>query len=222
MPALAWIDDDHKLRDSFVTTIRGSVPKTWRVLSVDPLSSADDYSDWIAKNDVAVLILDERLADKAKRGKTPVNYHGHDVVSAVRKKRPEFPVFMITGWEQDVDSKKGELEDIISKSAIRDDAARNAYMQRIIRAGMRYYEARQAEINEMSTLAEKVALGNATKKDKNRLRALQSGLTIAAVPLVEEKRSDMLNELEKKLDALDQLTVKFKKALRESNKGKSK
>src|SRR5882724_7227033 len=152
MPTLAIIDDRKDVRQTLARNITTDLPKPWSVLQSDPLPKMSDYSSWISENEVAAVILDERLQEQvAGRKKSHVSYSGHELAKELRKYWPSLPIFMVTTHRTDsaLQDPKNEVdfeeifnrEDFYQRSTI--------YTERIVRSAQRFLDTYQEELASM-------------------------------------------------------------------------
>ena len=119
MPAIGVVDDRSTQRRQLVRGIDTSdvLPEGWRSLGINPLNTITEYPNWINENDVAALVLDERLQEQQADVEVHVNYDGHDVVDYLRKTIPDFPIFIVTAAPNDpgLGERFAAVEDIINR-----------------------------------------------------------------------------------------------------------
>lgn len=182
MPSLLIIDDRVELRNNVVDLITISLPEdsTWQVIGKHPLPDMNDYSPMILEEDIAVLLVDERLHEQNEEATgLAVAYNGHDLIAFLRERLPDFPIFAITAFpdEQPLQAKAPDVEDII----VRGDFAKmpEKYVQRMIRSGQRFADALQSELAVLAKLAENAARGQGSKQEDERMQSIRTKHSLA-------------------------------------------
>ncbi|MBI1765277.1 MAG: hypothetical protein HYR56_28010 [Acidobacteria bacterium] len=217
MPAIGIIDDRRKLRHTLVLKLSTQLPPEWQGIEADPLPELSAYPGWISENEISALIVDERLHEQAPDSHSHVGYNGHDLVDFLRKRYTSLPIFIITSHDDDAPLQRRfkDVEGIIA----RDEFNRNAqkYVPRITRASQQYFETVQKQLTELSAVASKIATGKATKKDKDRAKALQIHLQ---TPFTDQPvdRSEWLGKMEDELKELGHLKEEIESFLKKKKK----
>jgi hypothetical protein len=210
MPAIGIIDDRDSARQTLYRAIDRNIPRElkeagWLVNESPPLPRLNDYSAWLAENDIAVLILDEKLTEQAKHGVGNVDYQGHNIVDFLRTRLPDFPIYIITAYPKDpaVIKRFKDVEGIENRKDFTQEAKKT--VPRLIRAGQRYFDSFQQQLAEVSKISKRVALGKETDADIDRLRALHELLHMPYITDPNTERSRTLTDLEEKLDEFEEL-----------------
>jgi hypothetical protein len=224
VPAIGIIDDRDQPRETLARAIEVNIPKElkgvgWMVNDSPPLSRLNDYPSWLRENDIAVLIVDERLTEQTKTGIGHVDYDGHKLVDFLRIRLPDFPIYIVTAFPNDtaVKDRFKDVEEIVDRKNFTRSAKKT--VPRLIRAGQRYFDNFQEQLTELSTLSQKIALGEETDADVDRVKALQIFLQMPFITDPETARSKSLTELEEKLSEFDALKKQIEVHLK---KGKAK
>jgi hypothetical protein len=183
-----------------------------------PLETLSEYSVWIVKQDVKVLVLDERLGEQATDSTSHVDYRGHQVVDYLRKRLPTFPIFILTAFPNDeaLVARFGSVEGILDRSQWSKDA--KGYIQRMVRAGERFAETYEKELSDLSKLAAKAAAGSANAQELQKMRAMQVTLGIVTTADISTKQSSTMNKLDEKLKAFDKVVKKIEKIVEKGEK----
>lgn len=214
MPAIGIIDDRKDIRETLRMSVNLELNAPWKTLDIHPLKSLEEYLSWITENEIAVMLLDERLHEQGLKGKNSVNYDGHDLVDYLRKRFKTLPIFVITAFSDDEDLQQrfGEVEGIISRQEFTEKA--KVFVARFIRAGQKFVETFEAELQELSEKAQKIAQGKATKSDKQRAMAIREKMNMA-FPLEEyTDRNEWLVKFENKLKELEKATSRASKYIK--------
>jgi CheY-like chemotaxis protein len=209
MPNIAIVDDRSDFRTTLKRKIELSLKKlnqsVWSVIDIDPFLNIEDYVLWIKNNDIAILILDEKLQEVAS-GST-VNYNGSLLIEKIREALKEFPVFAITSYpnEPDLQSKFPLFDEILERDTFYHKS--DEYVSRFLRAGQRFLTTHYAQLNQISKLSQKIASGTALQEEKEQLEALQTlmGLPYSHLP----GREEWLKEYEDKLEKLEEISLKI-------------
>src|SRR5687768_16576898 len=117
MPTIGIIDDRADHRETVRRTIELRLRRFqgWAAVDSEPLAAVTDYPSWIAENDVAVLVLDERLTESRRVRDVTVNYNGHHVVQFLRTTYRDLPIYVVTAYPDDTDLRRhlAAVDDII-------------------------------------------------------------------------------------------------------------
>jgi CheY-like chemotaxis protein len=217
--AIGIIDDRVSARKDLERKFRVLVGGKLQITASPPLPGLGDYPKWIRDNKVSVLVIDQRLHEQADEATAPVEYDGHDVVVSLRKHNRDIPIFVITA-HADVEGLKenlGSVEDIITRNDF--IAAPEQFVERILRAGLKFRERHQAELSRLSTLASKIASGGASAADQEEAKALQLKLGMSLNLNEYAHKGDWLSAVDAKLKELDRLRLEIDKFL-EAQKNK--
>ncbi len=222
MPTIAIIDDREDMRSTIERLVDSELLGDWDSIEVAPLSDLEDYPSWLMENEVAVILLDERLNEQKTKGKALPNYEGHHLVEFLRKHLPTLPIFVITSYPDDEELKKKfkDVEEIIVRQQFAERA--DEYVPRFLRSGQRYLEAFHKELAELSNSADKIAKGKATGKDIEKLRAIQAKIGMMFPYDIIKSRCEWTNELEAKLGKLQELSIEIKRFLNSAKDGMEK
>lgn len=205
MPAMGIIDDRNDLRETLLRRIDNELQGEWFIVAIAPLAEMQDYPGWIAEYDIAVILLDERLNEQIEVDGEYVGYDGHDLVEFIRRHLPTLPIFVITSYKDDEELTKkfGDVEDIIERNEFFKRA--DEYVPRFLRSGQKFLEVFQGELTELADKADKIAKGEATVEDIQRVNAIRAriGLAFPCEPLSD--RSLWLKKVEEKIEEFKQL-----------------
>lgn len=220
MLKVAIIDDNKEIRTRVAKRISRYLKKEnikWEVLHFDPLEHVEDYSNWIIKNKVIILIVDEKLKVIPNSKGISTSYNGHDIVKLLRKTNKQLPIYVITAFAADsaLQGMKGDFDGIVSRTLFSTQEHANQYIQRFVRATQKYLANYQTEYNRLAELSELVALDKATPENLAELRGLQTKLQIPLASFINNDRKSWLIELEKKTNRLESLSEKIKQFLAE-------
>lgn len=222
MPTIAIIDDRKDHRSTIKRLVDTELFGDWDSIEVAPLPDLEDYPSWLTENEVAVILLDERLNEQRTKGKNLSNYEGHHLVEFIRTHLPTLPIFVITSYPNDEELKKKfkDVEEIIFRQefAIKADE----YVPRFLRSGQRYLEAFQKELTELSDGADKIAKGEATGEDIGKVKAIQAKLGMIFPYDIIKSRCEWTDELEANLRKFKELSIEINKFLKSTKDGMEK
>lgn len=158
-----------------------------------PDKDINDSISWIVNEPVSVLILDEKLGISQE---SQVDYKGHDLVQLVRSRIPDLPIYILTNYQDDdcLLNTQDSIEFIISKDKFISEQM-NVWFNRFMRSGNRFYQNRKKVFNELTRLAEKIAIGEGNDDDKQRIASLREEIGIAHWSETLNNKSSLLNEL---------------------------
>jgi len=215
MPTIGIIDDREDQRESIQTIFNLCAPddNRWSFLAIEPLESIEDYPSWIVDNDVAGIVLDERLHEEVTSSGQHVDYNGHELAEHIRQGMETFPIFVVTSFQdQDLFDRQNIVENIIERTEF-SGKNRQTHVDRILRAGIRFSEYFAKELSIISELANKVATGKANDKDKEELRVKQTSIKLAFPVSELTDRDDWINTLNSEIEEFDGLRVRLEKYL---------
>ncbi len=205
MPSIAIIDDNLEMSGSLQTILKQHLENLeidWDVITLFPFSDLNKYFEFIESNEIYALILDEKLNTRSNDDNTPVDYLGSQLVSVLRKRLKDFPIFSITTYpnEDELKDNESEFEFILPREDFANEGSK--YVPIIVRAANRYLDSNQRELLEFCNLAKEIAGGNADLEKKERLEILQLKLELPYDGFSErnnwlEEYSHHIKELEK-------------------------
>lgn len=198
MPRIYVIDDrdEGRIVADNIDLELGNMSDKWSAEHKQPLENLHDYLSWLNEEDVAVLVVDERLKEVPLQGSNKtVDYLGHELVDFLRNHRPDFPIFIVAGdvMVEDVKMRFRDVEGIVgrkefNKSAEKDEkgekieeSGAEKYVPRMVRAGQRYLRTFETELSFLSEISSKLAQGEKVlEDDMRRAKAIQQKLVISA------------------------------------------
>jgi hypothetical protein len=184
------------------------------VITQFPFEKIEQYFAFITENEVCALILDERLNDQSGPTSGPVNYKGNELVSELRVRLKDFPIFMVTTYTPDDDllAKFNQFEYIITRGEMSEDGGQK-YVPIFIRSAQRYLDSNNAELSEFNDLTKRIAAGEKEPKLLDRLKALQVKLELPTVGF--NDRNAWLDEYETHIQQLEALKKELWEKLQE-------
>jgi len=221
MPAIGIVDDDAKSMESDGRSLNTHLrSKGWTAIGVHPLPHLKDYPSWIGENEIAVLLIDEKLGGKSKVIGGHVKYKGHDLVKWLRRGNKTLPLYFLTnyGGESPVTQRFADVEDIIDKKDFKRNRVR--WIDRFTRKGKEYFNSVKEQLAQLNDLSLKIAKGEATDEDKQNAKAIQTNLEI---PLTIEScsdRSEWVEQYEEKVREFDDLRKEIETYLKQKNRKK--
>lgn len=214
MATIAIIDDNKDQSGTVQNNIEIALTELGsdlKVITSVPFKDPNDYFSFFEKNEVCVLILDEMLNDQANDESGPVDYKGSDLVTALRAKLPDFPIFALTviPTDGDLKHKYNLYEDIISRKEFYDDA--NKYVPKFWRAAKNYLKENIDEFSEFNELTKEIAGGSKDPELIKKLQALQIKLELPFSGF--DDRNSWLNEYAEQIQSLTELNEIIKSKL---------
>lgn len=219
MPQIAIIDDNTDQSSTLKKTLEHYLNKfgsNLTVITQFPFQDIEQYFEFIENNEVCVLILDERLNDQSGPDSGPVAYKGNQLVTELRERLKDFPIFMITTYPPDDDllSKFSQFEYILTRQEItEDEEGGNKFVPIIIRSAQRFLDSNNKELGEFNELTKQVAAGNTDPETLERLKALQVKLELPTVGF--NDRSVWLDEYQAHIEKLEALKKELWQKLQE-------
>jgi len=221
MPNIAIIDDRKDLRETLENLVTPTLPKNWGCISLHPFLHLKEYISFLHDPDkaIAAVLLDEKLHEAASSKKENVSYSGTELARFIRKHMPEFPIYLITSFPNEIKADTQELfeeffarENFLTQSGI--------HIKRMVRAGGRFSRSFQEELSELSDKTSLLVSGHATKADRKRINAIREKLEIS-FPLEEmDSRSTRLTELETTISKLRELSSNIQGTLKSSKRAR--
>ena len=214
MASIAIIDDNLDQSDTLKIALKQyleNLENPFEVITQFPFKDINKYFDFIDQNEVCVLILDERLNNQSIGQQEPVDYKGNQLVSIIRERYKEFPIFSVTTYADDEDLKEkfSEFEYIIKRDEFVEEGSK--YVPIILRAAQRFLESNLSELDEYARLAKEIAGGDNNPEKIKKLKALQVKLELPITGF--EDRQSWLNEYELHIKDLEQLKKKLETKL---------
>jgi hypothetical protein len=214
MAKIAIIDDNPDQSGTVQNNIEIELKKmrsTIEVITSLPFADPNDFFNYIQKNEVCVLIIDEMLNDQSIGERGPVSYKGNQLVTTLREHLKEIPIFALTviPTDPDLKSKFSQYEDIISRKEFYDNA--EVYVPKFWRAAKNYLKENIDEFNEFNELTKEISGGNNDPTLLKRLQALQVKLELPFSGF--DDRKNWLNKYEDQINSLEKLNTLIKSKL---------
>jgi len=214
MITIGIIDDNPEQRDSFKDAIEIFLRKSGRtgveIIESEPLEDIDQYIYWISQNDVAALIIDERLADMPliATGRS-CGYEGHDMAQNLRNRSSIIPIHVVTSSRinEDLTQNRELFETVLSRGEFREGSEK--YAEIFIRSAQRFYEENQKLYERIAEISKKIAFKDASNDEMKELEGIQQFIK---APLYSQEmilRQDLILTFKNDLEGL-------KKAIQEA------
>jgi DNA-binding NarL/FixJ family response regulator len=219
MPTIGLIDDDTAKRGTLrKSLVRLMDDDSIEIVDIYPLDDPRDYVSWVAQNDIHAIVMDWRLNEQKEKASGPVAYEGDAVVKEIRKKKPHFPIFVLTAYSQseNVESHGADVE--LIESRVDFGKSSDKLIKRLVRAAARFSESQQTKLARISELAVLCAKGEAKAAQKKELRSLQAELSLGVVSDAALTQSSAIDDAQKIVDSADSLLLKIKAKLAEKKK----
>lgn len=224
MPTIAIVDDDPRSRDSDVRSLNTHLPKDkgWAAIAIHPFPHLKDYPSWIAENEIAVLLVDEKLGGRAADASKHVNYEGHDLIKSLRRNNKTLPLYFLTNFAGNtpVTQRFADVEDIISKNEFKKNRAK--YVARFTRKGGEYFKSFRNQLAQLNDLSLKIAKGEATAEDKKNAKAIQLNLELPHIIEPSDDRSEWLEKYEDKVKEFEGLRKEIETYFKQKSRKKKR
>jgi|SRR5579872_6513067 len=208
MPRIGIIDDNSDQSGTLAKTISFYLKKInsdFSVVVQFPFKDLDNYLEFVEKNEVCVLILDEKLNDRATPEGGPVSYKGNELVTFLRERLKEFPIIMVSNYidDDDLQAKFSQFDLMVSRSELTDGDDNGKFIPIIIRLGQRFLDSHTKELSEYNVLTQEIASGISSNAKLERLEALQVKLELPFTG--SDDRQAWLNEYAAHIEELEKL-----------------
>lgn len=218
MATLGIIDDRNDKRTSFARKIKleiRSLDNTWDVVDIEPFTEKIDYIKWIKDNNIVSIIIDERLYEGGITSGNNINYSGHELVEFLRERLKDIPLYIVTSIHitDELKSIYNQFNLILSSSEF--DEKIKHYLNLIIMSGNNFFNAYQSELEKLSFLSEKIAVGTANKDEIAEAKAIQIKLSIPYTIEKNVTREKWLSEIEELTNDLSEISTNINKYLKD-------
>lgn len=213
MPKIAIVDDNKDQRGTYAIRLKQFLKELnsdIQVIDIFPFEKPSDYYGFIDAENIAAIIVDEKLHNDSQPDKLPVGYNGSDLVMYIRERYKYIPFFTLTNFPEDqvLQEKINEYDYIFSKKEFT-----IKQVEIIQRACQRYLAENQKELTMYNDLTRKIASGKAEGDDIEQLKALQQKLEIPLSTDLKD-REEWLKEYEKQIVSLEEIKSKLEKKLK--------
>jgi len=214
MSKIAIIDDNADQSETLKTALDEYLSineSDLEVIVQFPFKNTDEYFNFIDKQEICVLLLDEKLNNQSSGENGPVDYRGNQLVTIIRERLKDFPVFSISTFAEDEELKEkfSEFEYIIPRQVFFEEGKK--YVPIIIRAAQRYLDTNIKELDEFSKLTREIAQGNTETEKIRRLNALQVKLELPFTGF--DDRLNWLDEYENHIKDLETFRKKIEEKM---------
>lgn len=218
MPKIGLIDDKKDQRESTRKLIQNHLDqkyKGWECIDTYPFKEdLSLYVAWIGEHDIAVLVIDEQLQEEPATEGWNVDYNAHNLIDFIRAAYPIFPVFAMTAYSvtEELKKKNGAFDDILEKEEFSEDS--EGLTDRFVRAGQRFTEVNQEELDKLSEISRALAEGK--KVDAGEIAQAKAIQERLGIPFTIDRimnRSEALTEFNKQLNDLEKIAQEIKQFL---------
>ena len=212
MPTIGVIDDRQEVRSlakSRLERALGTVAPQdgWEVVTSPPLGALEDYAGWLSENDVAVLLLDQRL-DESHEMERP--YSGSDILNIVHPRMFDLPVYYFTAApDATVEAGATRVRAVLDQQEFFDNT--NPWVEEFVREGTRYEQQLARKLSRLGELSERAATGEAQPEELEEATSLRQELQLpfesssATKERTDANRAELLEALEQQIAALERL-----------------
>lgn len=206
MATVAIIDDNPEQSETILRNLEIAISEfnsELKAITSLPFKDPNEYFNFIDKYDVCVLILDEKLNDQPIDEYGPIDYKGSQLVTFLREKLKDFPIYSVTNFvaADELKEKESEFEEVIHRGDFIEQT--NKYFPRILRASKNYLKENLDELSEFNDLTIAISGGNKNPELIKKLQALQVKLELPFSGFNE--RNIWLNEYENQINLLEKL-----------------
>jgi hypothetical protein len=215
MITIGIIDDNAEQRDSFKDAIDIYLHKNGRegveVIDSEPLADIDEYTNWIIQNDIAALIIDEKLTEQPlKATGQSCGYEGHDMAQNLRSRRSIIPIHVVTSSKinEDLIQNRELFENILSRKDFLDEQSK--YAEIFIRSGQRFFEENQKLFERIGEISKKIVKNDVSDDEIKELEGIQQFIQ---TPLYSEEmmlRQDLIATFKNDLEELKKINQEAK------------
>jgi hypothetical protein len=217
MSAIAVLDDRRDERETIVKLIGTVLPEGWDCIEAPLLQDRSDYTGWITREDVRVLLADQVLGDQPPDGEPALDYKGHGVAESIRKVWPNFPVYIFTSQEDDdLPAHLGEAEAVIVRKDLREQI--DVLVPRMVRSGQRFHEEHERQLQTLTALATKVATGTASDEETEELKQMQISMGTPTAASISVGREGALASAEEQITQLEKLIEEIEALVKDKKK----
>jgi len=214
MATIAIIDDNTEQSGTILANLQIVIEEfnsEFEVITSLPFRDPNEYFDFIERNDICVFIIDEKLNDQTIDINGPIDYKGSHLVTFLRSKLKDFPIYSVTNFidAEELKEKESEFEDVIRRNDFIQNT--NKYFPRIIRAAQKYVKENLDELSDFHQITAEISGGNKDPDLIKKLQALQIKLELPFSGFNE--RNVWLNEYEKQINSLEKLNEVIKSKL---------
>lgn len=192
---VAVLDDRDDQRETMIRGLNAALPNGWICIECPLSKDINSYPKWLAKNNVVCLLIDQLLNENAPGANPPVAYKGNDVISVIRAKLPDFPIYVVSqAVEHDpqLQANWGAADEALSRKELFSRIA--DYVERMMRRATGFVNRNTEQLAEFNDLAAEAATGKITEPRRERLRAIQSELGL--LDSAPSERDESLTSLE--------------------------
>lgn len=214
MKVFLIIDDNKEQAETVQTNIQivlDSHNTEYAINTLFPFEKIEDYFAYIEENEVCVLILDEKLNNQPNADGKTVDYLGHNLVTILRSRIKDLPIYTITNYANDSDLQHvfSEYEQIISRKDFYESPEK--YVPIMVRAASKFVDRSSELLSELTQLSQEIASGDKSTEKIARLKALQTSLELPLISF--DDRQSWLDEYEKQLTDLKSVKDELEKRL---------
>jgi CheY-like chemotaxis protein len=214
MAKIAIIDDNtdqSSTAKGFIDLALERYSSSLEVITSTPFADLDMYFNYLQENQVVVLILDEKLNDISIGNQGPVSYKGSELISILREKQRELPIFALTTFSssEDLVEKFSEYEAIINRQEFYNDPSQ--FVPKFWRASQNYLNENIEAFSDYNELTRVISSGNRDPELLKKMQALQVKFELPFSGY--DDRASWLNEYESQIGLLEKINNLIKSKL---------
>lgn len=211
MKTIAIIDDNSDQSSTAAINIEIELEKlssSMKVITAFPFRDPNEYFQFIDENEICVLILDEQLNDQSFDEFGPVDYKGSQLVSVLRERLKDFPIYALTVIHsaKDLNDKYSLYEDVIARKDFIENSEK--YVPKIWRAAKNYLAENEDAYSRLNEVAKQISDGSMDENLIKELQSLQAKLELNFTGFAD--RDSWLKEYEKQINQLEKINELIK------------
>ncbi len=198
------VDDNKEQSETVQSHIQYELEKLhaidFGVICIFPFEKVEEYFDFMNDSNICVLIVDEKLNDQSNEQGETVDYLGHNLVTVIRERNKDLPIYTITNYsdDSDVQGALSEYDQIISRKNFYNTPEK--YVAVMFRAASKFVDRYTNILSELTKLSQEIASGDNSSEKRERIKALQTALELPLLGF--DDRLNWLNEYEQQLSEL--------------------
>ncbi len=195
-----YIDDDPDDRSTHCAAFRELLGSEVEVSPVQPQANIDEFVSSILSDNIDAAILDERLNETSD-----ASYTGMELAKHIRFHNRKLPIYIFTGYIDEISFGEENVEYVIEKDAITDDNKKTKIKARMLRHMAVYrdiYTNQQNRFDELLSKSLHEPLSKEEQTEYNELDLRRSSHILHGESTVADRFEKRLEEQEKILNEL--------------------
>ncbi|MFA5011258.1 MAG: hypothetical protein WC644_04820 [Ignavibacteria bacterium] len=219
MKSIGIIDDRTDVLETTSNAIRSVLTdefQDWSLIATQPFEKLDEYRSWIIENDLGVIVIDQKLNENKVKEKYFSPFLGNQIINNIWGNFKDLPIFGLTNYSVEaMNDVKAITYDIIERPKFTSNI--ETYVRMFVKSGENFYKLNRDKLERLSELAEIIALGNATDRDKTEAKGLQLDLQIPHFASDAISHEEYIRKLEKNLNEIKDFKSKIEDYIKKQN-----